>query len=226
MKVAWLLVAAIACGLSVGLGIGWMATADRRTAPPLAASHLQEPADGPPDIPAIAPPAAHTPAGAAIPAPDVAGELDAREGQDAADAGDPDAALLVPAAFDGDAAPTFDPHLLPRGPGRFAVIDLSTTELALVPVRAGKLDRDGAAPPHLFQKATKLAVIRAPGERVELLHLGYDREATPVLAHVRTAAGIEGVIALVQGDVRVPLLPDPEVAEVALDPTPAGLVQP
>jgi hypothetical protein len=226
MKLAWPLLGAIVVGLAVGLALGWVTTTDRRTAPPLAGSLPQELAEVPTDDREIGPPAAPTPALPAPATPDASNASIAGAGLDADTAADPDDALLVPAAFDGDAPPAFDPHLLPRGPGRFALIDLSPSGLAAVPVRAGKLDRDGPAPPHLFQKAMKVTLIRAPGERVELLHLGYDREATPVLAHVRTLAGVEGVIALVQGDLRIPLLPDPEAADIAAGTTPADVLLP
>lgn len=90
--------------------------------------------------------------------------------------------------------------VIPHGPGRFATLDLQAAELSQLPVYQGTLLRDGLANPAAITRAPKIATLRGPEPRVELLHLGFDREAQPVSAHVRLtegpAAGQEGMVVL------------------------------
>lgn len=90
--------------------------------------------------------------------------------------------------------------VIPHGPGHFATLDLQAAELTQIAVYQGTLVRDGLANPAVISRAPKITMLRGPEPRVELLHLGFDREAQPVSAHVRLtegpAAGQEGMVLL------------------------------
>ncbi len=118
--------------------------------------------------------------------------------------------------------------VIPHGPGRFATLDLQAAELSQLSVYQGTLARDGLANLAAISRAAKIATLRGPEPKVELLHLGFDRQAQPVAAHVRLtdgpAAGQEGMVLL-----RVPRkeLPDAAVAVLPIasepaEPEPAG----
>lgn len=125
---------------------------------------------------------------------------------EATPAGAPAALDSVPAAAEpaappaGAAAAPTAVLVIPHGPGRFATLDLATAELPTLSVYQGSLTRDGLANPAAISRASKIATLRGPEPKVELLHLGFDREAQPVAAHVRLAegpaAGQEGLVLL------------------------------
>lgn len=138
----------------------------------------------------------------------------------AALAPEPPPAATVEAA-PGPPATLWDASLVPRGPGRFALLDLQAAGVTTLTVRAGQLARDGAASMRTFANNPRVATLRGPLARVELLHLGFDAEARPVLAHVRVpGTAAEGVVALKQGEIFVPVMRDPEAA--AVEPVPAA----
>lgn len=81
---------------------------------------------------------------------------------------------------------------LRRGEGAFVIVDLGAVGMKSLLVRAGTLRRDGPVDAKALLKAPKVHVLRGPLAKVELLHFGYDAEAQPVVAHVRTVARPEG----------------------------------
>lgn len=103
-----------------------------------------------------------------------------------------------------------DITLVPRGPGRFAILDLSPIHRSRLDVRAGKLERDGGGVWANFAHARKVAALRGRKVRVELLHLGFDRDGVPTIAHIRTvdARKVEGVVSLRRGTNVVRVRPD------------------
>lgn len=113
-----------------------------------------------------------------------------------------------------------DPTLLLRGPGHTALLDLEAAGMKSLQVREGSLTRDGAANWNHFAKKPRVATLLGPQARVELLHLGLDAEARPILAHVRTvdASRVEGIVPLLNGDVRLPVLADPDPPTLAPPP--------
>lgn len=195
-------------GLVLGLGTGWL-TLGRGTDVP-----DQAPPPGPPLAPVVALPQAPTPAAAV----DVNKLLNEQKKPQKA----------VPAPVPPPPGPDVveetplvgDPSLLPRGPGRTALLDLDAAGLSSVAVRVGVLNRDGAANWARFAKNPKVATLAGPQARVELLHLGLDAEARPIMLHVRTVdeARVEGVVPLVNGDVRIPVLADPDPPTLAPPP--------
>lgn len=213
---------ALIAGLAVGLGTGWVAIGRATTPTPFAL------ASGPPLAPAVAaqpvPVAPAAPVGAS-PAP----AATAKPAIAAVDSAIAAPAAPVPAA-DMKAQPASDPiaaSLVPRGPGQFALLDLQGAGLTQVLVRQGTLVRDGAASWSTFANRPRLAVLHGPRARVELLHLGFDAEARPVVAHVRTtghAGGeIEGVVALKIAETTIAVLaddrpPPPPIAQQAIAP--------
>ncbi len=176
----------------IGLTLGYFIWGQAQTPPAL------QPSTAAPLAPAVAA-AVATP-----PAPTLAAAMPAAEPTAKPEA--PAAPPAVPAQVDVPAAGV-DPieiALVPRGPGRFAVIDLESAGVASLAVRQGTLTRDGAAAWATFANRSKLTLLKAPTVRVEWLHLGFDPEARPVVAHIRTtghAGGeVEGVISLKNGD--------------------------
>lgn len=145
----------------------------------------------------------------------------------------PSAPTLAPGSSDPAAL-----RQLRRGEGSFVVVDLGAVGMKSLLVRAGTLRRDGPVDAKALLKAPKVHVLRGPLAKVELLHFGYDAEAQPVVAHVRTVGrpdgDVEGIIAVrlqVAGQPGAePLLawlpmqvdPDPPVRAVAV-PAPAAV---
>ncbi len=187
-------------GLAVGLGLGWLTLGRQGAAPD------GVPVAGPSLAPEIALPEVQTPSAAVDVAKLMAEQPTARPTVKAPQptANAPDVVEETPLVG--------DPSLLPRGPGHTALLDLEAAGLPSVQVRLGTLNRDGAANWARFAKNPRVATLAGPQARVELLHLGFDAEARPVLAHIRTVddARQEGIVALVTGDVRVPVLADPD----------------
>jgi hypothetical protein len=189
--------------LVLGFGVGWLAVgrAQVPASPPAWSTSLIPPA------PPLAPQAAEPPP----PRLPVATDESARartpspakvEVPTAEPAAPPEAAGFDPVAV----------SLIPRGPGRFAVLDLAAVDIPQVDVRQGQLVRNGAASWAQFAKRPRLTVLRGTQVRVEWLHVGFDREARPVVAHIRTtghAGGeVEGVIQLRVGEVQLPVHAD------------------
>ena len=221
MRVILAMAAAGLVGLLVGLGGGWVALG-REARPPL---------DAPPPEPPIAPPLAAPLPRSPTETVDVQ-KLIAAEPRRPLPTQRPEAGPLRPQTPDvvEETPLVGDPSLLPRGPGRTALLDLGAAGLPSVVVRQGQLSRDGAANWAKFSRNPRVATLQGPQPRVELLHLGFDAEARPVMAHVRTVepARVEGVIALQAGDVRIPVLadPDPPQLEPIVPPAPAAPTPP
>jgi hypothetical protein len=114
--------------------------------------------------------------------------------------------------------------VLPHGPGHFASLQLEAAGLTQLTVYQGSMVRDGLAHPPAILRAPKVATLRGSEVRVELLHLGFDRDAQPIAAHVRLtegpAAGSEGIALL-----RVARKGQPE-AVVQLRPLAGEAVEP
>lgn len=195
-------------GLVLGLGVGWLAIGRAQVpdAPPSWPSALVPAAPPAAAPPAEAAAAAHPdpPAGQPAKAPTQPAQLPAQAAEAPAPTAQAPAATPPPAGFDPIAI-----SLIPRGPGKFAVIDLAAVDIPQVDVRQGSLSRNGAASWAQFAKRPRLTVLRDAQVRVELLHIGFDRDAVPVVAHIRTtghAGGeVEGMIPLRVGDVQLPM---------------------
>ena len=215
MRILGAMVLAGLMGLALGLGAGWLTLGRGATVPD------EVPPAGPPLAPAVALADVPTPSAAV----DVAKLLaDDPKGKAAQKPVAPSPQLHAPDVVE-ETPLVGDPSLLPRGPGRTAILDLDAAGLGALQVRVGVLNRDGAANWARFAKNPRVATLQGPQARVELLHLGLDAEARPVMAHIRTVdeARVEGVIPLLAGDVRVPVLADPDpptLAPPAVKPPP------
>ncbi len=106
--------------------------------------------------------------------------------------------------------------ILPHGPGFFAELDLAAAGLQSVPVYAGSLARDGLANPAQTAKGSKIGALRGPLARVELLHIGFQKDALPAVVHVKTPEGLEGLVV-----VRVAKKGQPE-SVIAIRPLPSA----
>ena len=202
-KLGWWLIQGLAVGVAallLGLLAGWL-TWGRVGQPP-----EEAPATGPALAPAVALPTLPTPTDA----PKVADLVKepARTAKPTVPAPEPVATpdVVEEKRLEGD------PTLLPRGPGHTALLDLGTAGLPQLVVRAGSLNRDGAANWATYAKRPRVATLTGPEARVELLHLGLDADARPILAHIRTvdAARVEGIVPLIQGETRISVLADPD----------------
>ena len=217
MHVAVQLAIGLVGGAALGLGIG-RATAGTAQTPPafVLAAPSAATAAAAPEAAAAAPAPAAAPASDPRPPADPAPAA-APAGDAAAAEGDP----VIPARAGVDGAGAVDISLLVRGKGHFAFVDLETAQVTALTIRQGELQRDGAANFKTFAGRPKVGVLKGPRPRVELLHLGFDAEARPILAHIRTtghAAGeVEGIIALKQAEIFIGLAPAP-----IADPVPAA----
>ncbi|MCB9740547.1 MAG: hypothetical protein H6747_14885 [Deltaproteobacteria bacterium] len=112
-----------------------------------------------------------------------------------------------------------DPALIRRGPGHYARLDPSPAGLSSLIVREGAMERDGDGRFSPYARNPVVARLRANDGpiRVELLHLGFDRDGHATVAHVRTVGPEpkEGVISLKFRRGMVAVLPDE-----ALEPRP------
>lgn len=215
MRLALQILGGLVAGLLVGLAIGWLVEGRAATPPP-----FEVPAPPPVVVPVPAP-VEPTPTAAPVAQPPE--PIAARDPPDAG-AVPPAADVVEPASLPPDV------HLIPRGPGQFALLDLAPAGVPSLPVHQGKLARSGSVSP-AFVKAPKIATLRGPVVRVELLHLGFDNEARPIAAHVRTygrpGGEVEGLVPLRiaakgQPERWVGLMRDPDPPEVpVLAPTPA-----
>jgi len=120
--------------------------------------------------------------------------------------GDPDGATdtkpLVPSSASRYKVFDDDITLVPRGPGRFAILDLRPIGRSKLTIRAGRLERDGGGNYANFARNRQVGVLRGRKNKVELLNLGFDKEGIPTMAHIRTVGGrqVEGVVSLRRGD--------------------------
>jgi hypothetical protein len=221
MRLVLQLILMLFAGLALGLGVGYLAIG-RASAPPTTLPASELPLAPPVSTHALAPalPDAATPSDEEPPPPQLAHV-----------APSPMQAGLVPvppaSAHKLDVDPS-EISLVPRGPGHFAWLDLRAAGIPSVTVRQGILTRDGAANWANFANKPKVALLKGPSVRVELLHLGFDAEARPIVAHVRTtghAGGeVEGIVPLKIGEVFLPVRadldspPPPRPAPVPLRP--------
>ncbi len=215
MRILGAMVLAGLMGLLLGLGAGWLTLGRGATVPD------EVPPARPPLAPAVALADVPTPSAAVDVAKLLADDPKAKATQQPVA---PSPQLHAPDVVE-EMPLVGDPSLLPRGPGRTAILDLDAAGLGALQVRVGVLNRDGAANWARFAKNPRVATLQGPQARVELLHLGLDAEARPVMAHIRTVddARVEGVIPLLAGDVRVPVLADPDpptLAPPAVKPPP------
>lgn len=184
-----------AASVLIGAALGWLAGRATHPQPPLTA--VAEPLPGV----EAEPPAAHKAALFADPTATAAPP----EPSSPAGPAQADRAMQaqLPANDASAAAPAQPPSdilVLPHGPGHFASLLLETAGLTQLAVYQGSMVRDGLAHPPAILRAPKVATLRGSEVRVELLHLGFNREAQPIAAHVRLtagpAAGSEGIALL------------------------------
>ncbi len=119
-----------------------------------------------------------------------------------------EAAKDSPAAAEAPAAEVLAPgsaqpavlRQLPRGDGAFVLVDLQAVGMTALVVHGGGLRRDGTVDAKALLKTPKIHTLRGPIAKAELLHFGYDGEAQPVVAHIRTVnrpgGEVEGIIAI------------------------------
>lgn len=131
--------------------------------------------------------------------------------------------VLVPSTAGENRAPDEDASLIPRGPGRFALLDLGAADISRLTIRQGSMPRDGDGRFAPFAKQPKVGQLRGRVLRVELLHLGFNGEGQATVAHIRTTdtPPVEGVVSLLHDERRVVVRPaPPEPAPAATgDPT-------
>jgi hypothetical protein len=203
----------------IGAALGWLAGRTTHPQPPLTA------VAGP--LPGVEaePPAGHKAALFADPTATAApAQPSAPSGAATADRAVQGQAPGVPAAAAAEVPPPSGILVLPHGPGHFASLQLEAAGLTQLTVYQGSMVRDGLAHPPAILRAPKVATLRGSEVRVELLHLGFDRDAQPIAAHVRLtegpAAGSEGIALL-----RVARKGQPE-AVVQLRPLAGEAVEP
>jgi hypothetical protein len=192
--------AGLAAGLLLGLAISWVvALRPVQVPPPPSAS---QPAAGAPALPVTAPApsagiAPSTEIAAARPALSAAGRAAGVPPVDAAADPAEDATVLVPGEALPEAAPSLDYGLLRRGPGQYARILLEAAGVSSLAVRQGQMTRDGGQWQD-FARNPVAGILRGKEVEIELLHVAFDREGRPVMAHIRTLGEppIEGVVAL------------------------------
>lgn len=177
----------------IGAALGWLAGRTTHPQPPLTA------VAGP--LPGVEaePPAGHKAALFADPTATTAPPQPSTAAGPAQAEG-PAPAPVVDGNATAAALPPSDILVLPHGPGHFASLQLEAAGLTQLAVYQGSMVRDGLAHPPAILRAPKVATLRGSEVRVELLHLGFDREAQPIAAHVRLtegpAAGSEGIALL------------------------------
>lgn len=127
--------------------------------------------------------------------------------------------VLMPATAGEDLGPDQDASLISRGPGHFALLDLSAAGISVLTIRQGSMARDGDGRFAPFARQPKVGLLRGSQVRVELLHLGFDAEGQPAVAHIRTTTEppVEGVVSLVIDDRHVVVRPAPPRPPVATD---------
>lgn len=202
-------------GIGLGLVAGMVWLAPMNVPPPLSPGEQGAMDDvglptSPTAVSAAVPP---MPAAAPRPRPEPAPAPEAPD----AGATDPDAwdldedgQVLVPAKLDQPGQAEDDASLMPRGPGKYAVLDLASAKVGRLNIRRGRMERDGDGRFGAFAGNEIIGYLRGRTVRVELLHLGFDGQGRATVAHIRTLGDppIEGVVALASEDKLVPLLRD------------------
>lgn len=194
-----LMTGGLAGGLLVGSAIGW-GTAKNATPPVLAPAVSVDPTVGLPQGGTAT--ALALVVDNAAPGTDVADPANPatqppnKPGNEAEPAGtDAAAEVLAP----GSAQPAAL-RQLQRGEGAFVLVDLQAVGMTALVVHGGSLRRDGTVDAKALLKTPKIHTLRGPVAKAELLHLGYDAEAQPVVAHIRTVdrpgGEVEGIIAV------------------------------
>ncbi len=143
----------------------------------------------------------------------LAGRPARRQAQPAAPAAPPsdeseDSAVLVPS--NAAAAVVEDASLVVRGPGHYALLDLAAAGVGGLNIRQGAMVRDGDGRFTRWAKKPKVGRLSGRQARVELLHLGFDAEGQPTVAHIRTVQEpfVEGVVSLFHDERYVPVRSD------------------
>jgi hypothetical protein len=218
MQLKWqALIALLASGV-VGLTVGYLALGRSQVPPEQAPSAIALPppppaAPAPPPVEAAqADPSVKAKAPAAtraVRAPQTQAPTVAVPGGVAPGALGDDPFVPARASLDAAAATT-DTSMLTTGPGRFVFLELQAAAITSLTMREGQLARNGAATYGKFAQNAKVGTVKGARPRVELLHVGWDREARPVVAHIRTTGSppIEGIVALKIGEVFVAVTPD------------------
>jgi hypothetical protein len=123
------------------------------------------------------------------------------------------------------------------------LVDLQAVGMTALVVHGGSLRRDATVDAKALLKTPKIHTLRGPIAKAELLHFGYDGEAQPVVAHIRTVnrpgGEVEGIIAVrllrpagptapvgTNAVAYLPLLVDPEPPQRPVAVEPAAAVSP
>jgi hypothetical protein len=181
MRIGWATAVAVLVGGTVGVLAGWHDAPRASTPPPL-----------PLRTPGVEPPPA------ALPAVPLLAEASATRAP-AVTAATPRPAVLPPPLppLDTRTVPAGQALILPHGPGHKATLLLKEASIPALLVHEGTMNRDGPADVTKVLRAPTIGQLRGPEAVVELLHLGFDSEARPVVAHVRPVGkGPEGLVVL------------------------------
>jgi hypothetical protein len=236
-----LLAGGLVAGLLVGAVAGW-GTARSAVPPTLAPAQSVDPTVALPQggtataLALVVDTTAVAPADAAKTEPKTADAADPKNPQAVAEPPPPE--VLAP----GSAQPAVL-RQLPRGDGAFVLVDLQAVGMTALVVHSGSLRRDGTVDAKALLKTPKIHTLRGPVARAELLHFGYDGEAQPVVAHIRTVdrpgGEVEGIIAIrlmrpagptattgTKAVAYLPLTVDPDPPERPVAVAPAAAVSP
>ena len=109
-----------------------------------------------------------------------------------------DEEVFVPSLASADDLHDDDMTLIPRGPGKWAILDLEAGATRRLVIHRGKMERDGDGDIEQHRAKPKVGLIRGDRVPVELLHLGFDEEGRAVVAHIRTTDDppVEGIVIL------------------------------
>ncbi len=210
MKLRWQLLLSFFAAVLAGAAYGHFVLAPRNRAP----EHLR-------------PPAASAAAAVAVPAESDAAATPADEGDEAdgpaieddvanAEAADQGEAAATAAAPDAGSREAIADTMVPEETAQsvdshHARLDLGAAGIGTLLVREGRMERDGDGRFSPFARNPVVTRLRGDGPiRVELLHLGFDRDGHATVAHIRTtdAEPIEGVASLKHRGGYVAVLPD------------------
>ncbi len=119
--------------------------------------------------------------------------------------------VLVPAMAAEKSPILEDASLVARGPGQFALLDLAAAQVGRLHIRQGVMERDGAGRFAKWAKNPRVGQLRGRQVRVELLHLGFDGDGRPTVAHIRTTEDppVEGVVSLMHDEKYIAVRPVP-----------------
>jgi hypothetical protein len=109
-----------------------------------------------------------------------------------------DEQVYVPSLASADELHDDDVTLIPRGPGKYAIVDLQASGRKRLVIHQGSMERDGNGSIEPYKAKPRVGVIRGTHVPVELLHLGFDEEGRAVIAHIRTTDDppVEGIVIL------------------------------